>query len=953
VSAAAAPWSVKGIEPKAREIAKDLARRSGMTLGEWLNTIIMEDGDDDEGGFTPLSRRPHAGDSIDRRGRSRRVDDAYGVGASAGDAQLQRLGASIEAIAARLEAAERRSTIAIQGVDQAVSGLVRRLDGHDQTGQAYGRRIDDIAEELREGHKRLRRFEQQVGPQTAETFGKVETTMGALAGRLYDIEERQRAGVNELRQRMDAVEKAAGPGVGAELLAQVGQRLDQAQGRTADALRGLQSAFAGLDQRLRAAESRVEPEGAREAARFEKLAETLSRQVEGNRAEMMRRLDTAQSEGRMDRIERAMLAIGDQVKASEERSAKAVESMGQEVLRIAQNLNGRVASIEAETPVRFEQLSRKVEADMGRLAQGVEQRLTATDDRHALALEKLGGEITRISDRLSERIAQSERRSQQALDDIGRRLADSSARIEQGYDRASGELAERMRMSEERTAALIAEARENIERRAEPVLTAAPAPVAPDADWRAAAFPDTALPGGPFADSVFDDPIYDEQQAWSAELAPPEPAPVPFADEAAQDEVLTADAIFDAILRGPRVDEASEPPVASTPFGSRSGLASQADEVGPPPQIPTFTPPPFDVAAEAAPVPVAPAPIAFGQAFGGADVSDALEATAAPGAGAMMFDDGPDEFEGETEFVDPRALRAAAAQGRASSTRQTIDAARAAMAAPVAEPPARSGFGLKRGGKSRLQERLDKQASRDGGTVRKALGASAIAVLLTAGGAYATGQLNDAGLNIPGLPGADDAQPIAALAIAPAMPTPADLERGAELYQQATVQLDADDPAAIETLKEAAEIGYTPAQLHLAALYQDGGKGLGVNRSEARDWVRRAAEGGDARGMHNYGMYLFEGVGGGENRGEALTWLKRAAERGLVDSQYNVARLYETGDDGIPVNLTEAYRWYLIAARAGDDDARSAIERLESKVPAADQARARSAAEDFKVEPLA
>ena len=56
MSAAAAPWSVKGIEPKAREIAKDLARRSGMTLGEWLNTIIMEDGDDDEGGFSFVSR---------------------------------------------------------------------------------------------------------------------------------------------------------------------------------------------------------------------------------------------------------------------------------------------------------------------------------------------------------------------------------------------------------------------------------------------------------------------------------------------------------------------------------------------------------------------------------------------------------------------------------------------------------------------------------------------------------------------------------------------------------------------------------------------------------------------------------------------------------------------------------------------------------------------------------
>jgi len=111
---------------------------------------------------------------------------------------------------------------------------------------------------------------------------------------------------------MDSVEKVAGPGLGTELLAQVGQRLDEAQRRTAEALRNLQTSFAGLDQRLRAAESRSEPEGAREAARFEKLAETLSRQVEGNRAEMMRRLATAESDGRLDPIEPAVPATGRQ-----------------------------------------------------------------------------------------------------------------------------------------------------------------------------------------------------------------------------------------------------------------------------------------------------------------------------------------------------------------------------------------------------------------------------------------------------------------------------------------------------------------------------------------------------------------------------------------------------------------------------------------------------------------
>jgi localization factor PodJL len=36
------PWSVKGIGEDAREAAKLAARRAGMTLGEWLNTVILE-----------------------------------------------------------------------------------------------------------------------------------------------------------------------------------------------------------------------------------------------------------------------------------------------------------------------------------------------------------------------------------------------------------------------------------------------------------------------------------------------------------------------------------------------------------------------------------------------------------------------------------------------------------------------------------------------------------------------------------------------------------------------------------------------------------------------------------------------------------------------------------------------------------------------------------------------
>jgi localization factor PodJL len=51
------PWSVKGIEPDAREAAKDAARRRGMTLGAWLNTMIMEQSE-------PGEARPAARDSF-------------------------------------------------------------------------------------------------------------------------------------------------------------------------------------------------------------------------------------------------------------------------------------------------------------------------------------------------------------------------------------------------------------------------------------------------------------------------------------------------------------------------------------------------------------------------------------------------------------------------------------------------------------------------------------------------------------------------------------------------------------------------------------------------------------------------------------------------------------------------------------------------------------------------
>jgi localization factor PodJL len=41
------PWRVKGIRPDARETAREAARRAGMSVGEWLNTVILDSADDE------------------------------------------------------------------------------------------------------------------------------------------------------------------------------------------------------------------------------------------------------------------------------------------------------------------------------------------------------------------------------------------------------------------------------------------------------------------------------------------------------------------------------------------------------------------------------------------------------------------------------------------------------------------------------------------------------------------------------------------------------------------------------------------------------------------------------------------------------------------------------------------------------------------------------------------
>ena len=186
--------------------------------------------------------------------------------------------------------------------------------------------------------------------------------------------------------------------------------------------------------------------------------------------------------------------------------------------------------------------------------------------------------------------------------------------------------------------------------------------------------------------------------------------------------------------------------------------------------------------------------------------------------------------------------------------------------------------------------------------------------------------------------------PTPAAAPAPISAAASTAAQARPLYNTAVGRLQSGDASGVEDLKKAANLGFAPAQFYLAKLYEAGGSGVKKDLTEARRWTQRAAEGGDARAMHNFALFQYAGDGGAQDLSGAATWFHKAAEQGVVDSEYNLARLYAAGK-GVPKNPAEAYKWYLIAAAQGDADSRTAADALKPDLsPEAQSVAERSAA---------
>lgn len=141
--------------------------------------------------------------------------------------------------------------------------------------------------------------------------------------------------------------------------------------------------------------------------------------------------------------------------------------------------------------------------------------------------------------------------------------------------------------------------------------------------------------------------------------------------------------------------------------------------------------------------------------------------------------------------------------------------------------------------------------------------------------------------------------------------------------------VETDPIRAAKWYETAARLGDPEAQYRLGMLLKDGAQPLPANRTEAERWLRQAAEQKQSQAEGPLGELLFQK---GSHR-EAYEWVRPAAERGEAPSVFRLAVMLDEGK-GVPRNLELAAFWYHVAVKYGVAGAKERLAKLNGRLGA-------------------
>ncbi|WP_173197083.1 tetratricopeptide repeat protein [Parvularcula mediterranea] len=337
------PWSVKGIDQDARSVAKALAQRRGMTLGEFITEMIREKGSDEAlvaDSPSPDSRREKVVSGVTTE-QLRGVVDT-----------LNRLNERLISAEQNLLQSELQSREAMGGLNQGLETMFERVKRLEK--EARGEPTGEVEQ----------RLDKLEGAAEKNSWVK---SLVALEKALSTLVEQVESSREDTDERLSKNEG---------LIEEIQQRLSTEDEALREELGGLLEAIDSTADRLTDTDARVQEAlaAAKDAAesRDEHFIERTSQKLQLLGSEIKRTSDHIRTlEGNVSRL-------SEKIEAGEERSAEGIS-------RVAQSLDSLRRDLEETSLTRGPGApaaeARKAVADAGRDAAALEGAFAAVVDR--------------------------------------------------------------------------------------------------------------------------------------------------------------------------------------------------------------------------------------------------------------------------------------------------------------------------------------------------------------------------------------------------------------------------------------------------------------------------------------------------------------------------------------------------------------------------------------------
>jgi TPR repeat protein len=160
-----------------------------------------------------------------------------------------------------------------------------------------------------------------------------------------------------------------------------------------------------------------------------------------------------------------------------------------------------------------------------------------------------------------------------------------------------------------------------------------------------------------------------------------------------------------------------------------------------------------------------------------------------------------------------------------------------------------------------------------------------------------------------------------------------------------------DDATLLKDWTALAEQGSAVAQFRVGEMLRDG-RGSWRLFDDAAAWFRLAAAQGHVEAQYALARLHYQGFIIPRDTAEMMHWLNKLAAAGHARAQVTLGAVYEYGLDDIQPDLSQALKWYELAAELGGTEVRAMADqvraRIRTKMTDTEIAEARSQAQAWR-----